>query len=69
MEIISVYPKELHTKLEFSESDLNYLLDFLNNCEAKLNLKDEYQGKCNAFVTKELFPKLQTLSEEMKRMR
>ncbi|MDY6957908.1 MAG: hypothetical protein SVK08_01990 [Halobacteriota archaeon] len=69
MEIINIYPKELHIKLELSESELNCLLDFLNNCEAKLDLKDEEQRKAHDFVVKEFFPGLDKLSEEIKRMR
>ena len=69
MEIINVYPKELHVKIEMSESELNYLLDFLNHCEARLDLNDDYQSKCNSFVTKDLFPQLHKLSEDMKNMR
>ena len=69
MEIINVYPKELHIKLELSESELNNVLDFLNNCEAKLDLKDERQRIAHDFVTKEFFPALDKLSEDIKRMR
>ena len=69
MEVINVYPKELHIKLELSESELNCILDFLNNCEAKLDLKDEAQKNAHDFVTKEFFPSLDRLSEDIKRMR
>lgn len=69
MEIMGVYPKELHVKIELSETDLNYLLDYLNSCTAELNLSTEEGKKCDEFVTKEFFPSLNALCEEMKRMR
>ena len=69
MEVINIYPKELHIKIELSESELNYLLDFLDRSEVSLDLNDEYQAKCHNFVTKEFFPKMETISEEMKRMK
>lgn len=69
MEVINVYPKEMHIKLELSESELNHILDFLNNSEAKLDLSDLEQRKAHDFVTKDFFPQLDRLSEDLKRMR
>ena len=69
MEIINIYPKELHLKIELTESELNFLLDYLDRSVANLDLTDEYQKKCNEFVTKDFFPKMEVVSNEMKRMR
>ena len=69
MEIINIYPKELHIKIELTESELNFLLDYLDRSVANLDLTDEYQKKCNEFVTKDFFPKMEVVSNEMKRMK
>uniref|UniRef100_A0A6M3J7Q7 Uncharacterized protein n=1 Tax=viral metagenome TaxID=1070528 RepID=A0A6M3J7Q7_9ZZZZ len=67
MEILSVYPKDIHVKLELSSREINLILDFLDNC------KIDYDGKtqlelANAvnYVKQEFFPKLNKLSEELK---
>lgn len=69
MEVINIYPKELHIKIEFTETELNYLLDYLDRSVADLDLNDDYQAKCSDFVTKDFFPKMEVVSEEMKRMK
>lgn len=69
MEIINIYPKELHLKIELTESELNFLLDYLDRSVANLDLTDEYQVECNNFVTKDFFPKMEVVSNEMKRMK
>ena len=69
MDIEGIYPKELHFKLELSETELNFLLDYLNHSEAQLNLSNEYEKKCHKFVVEDFFPKMQIVSERMKEIK
>ena len=69
MEILKVYPKNVYTTLELSAEELEFILEYLDNCVAHLNLKEEFQRKCNDFITGEFFTKLQALSNDIKQMR
>ena len=67
MEVLEVYPKDWHVRIELSVTQVNQLLDFLDNCEFQGDPKDDELWKANNYVTKEFFPTLDRLAEEMKK--
>ena len=69
MDVLKVFPKELHVRIDLTETEVAYILNFLDHCEATMDLSDEDNRKCNQFVTKELFPSLDLLYQEMKRLK
>ena len=67
MKILNVYPKDWHTQIELSLTQVNQLLDFLDSCEFQGDPKDPKTNDAFQYVTKEFFPQLNQLSEDMKK--
>lgn len=67
MEILDVYPKDWHVRLEFSLEQIIYILDFLNKCEFKGDMKAVQNIKAKDYVIGEFFPKLDKLSEDIQK--
>lgn len=69
MDILKVYPKQLHISLDISEEELNHILNFLDACEVDYGGKGENLKKAGEFVSSVFFPRLNQLSEELKGMK
>jgi len=67
MEILEVYPKDLHVRLELSMTQIQKVLDFLDNCEFTGDLKNEELVQAKDYVIGEFFPKLDKLTEDVVR--
>lgn len=67
MEVLQVYPKDWYVRIELSLTQVDQLLDFLDNCECAIDPKDERLNKAKEYVIKEFFPKMNTLVDEMKK--
>jgi len=66
MDVIDIFPEGWHVKLRFSEKQVDMLLDYLDHCEASLDLSDPKNLECHKYITEEFFPKLETISKAMK---
>jgi hypothetical protein len=69
MNIVKVYPKDIHAVIDFSKEDLIMLLDFLDSCVVDYGNGDENLRKAGEYVTKELFPKLNQLCDDLEAMK
>ena len=69
MEILDVYPKDLHIKLEISAQELDWLLGYLGNSVMSLDPKDEEAVGCANFVKETFYPLLDKLSHDLDRNR
>lgn len=67
MEILEVYPKDWYVRIEFSVTQVNYILDFLDKCEFHGDPKDPKMNDAQDYVIKQFFPQLNVLSDEMKK--
>ena len=67
MEILEVYPKDLHVRLELSMTEIQKILDFLDNCEFHGDLKNEALVLAKDYVIGDFFPKLDKLTEDIVR--
>ena len=67
MEILEVYPREWHVRVEFSVTQVNQILDFLDNCEFQGDIKDPQMSDAKNYIVKQFFPQLNVLSDEMKK--
>jgi len=65
MEVLAVYPKDWHVRLELSLVQLLKLLDFLDKCEFQGDLKDEKYVMAKDYVLNEFFPKLDEVANEI----
>jgi hypothetical protein len=66
MQILDVFPKELHIQIELSDTELNLLLDFLDGCEYEIDEESDKSALAHAFVTDHFFPMLDRLTQEIK---
>jgi hypothetical protein len=67
MDILDVYPKDWHVRLELSITQVQKLLDFLDNCEFRDDPKNKELVEAKDYVIGEFFPKLDKLTEDMVR--
>lgn len=67
MDVLEVYAKDWHVRLELSLTEITKLLDFLDKCEFQGDLEDKRYVEAKDYVTGEFFPKLDTLFDEMVR--
>jgi hypothetical protein len=67
MDILEVYPKDWHVRLELTLTEITMLLDFLDKCEFQGDLTDKRYAQAKEYVTGDFFPKLDKLFEEMVR--
>ncbi len=70
--IISVAPRDYHIVLDFSYTQLDHLLMYLDSCKANPDLKDPKNKDWEAadqYVRKNLFPMLDKLCDEIKEQR
>ncbi len=67
MDILEVYPKDWHVRIELSLTQVQKLLDFLDNCEFQGDVSEEDMLKAKDYVIGDFFPKLDKLTEEMLR--
>lgn len=67
--IISVTPRDWHISLDFSYTQLEHLLTYLNRCKAAPDPDNENWEKADNYVRKEFFPMMDKLSDEIKEQR
>jgi len=67
MEILEVYPKDWHVRIELSLEKVKCILDFLDNCEFVGDMKAEHNIKAKDYVIGEFFPKLDKLTEDIQK--
>lgn len=67
MEILEVYPKDWHVKVEFTLNQAVCLLEFLDRSIYENDVNDPNSQIIADYVIKDLFPKLNDLVEDMKK--
>ncbi len=67
MDILAVYPKGWHVRIELTLEQVLKILDFLDKCEFHGDLKSEKDIAAKEYVTKEFFPKLDKLAEDIQK--
>jgi hypothetical protein len=67
MDILEVYPKDWHVRFELSLTEVQKILDFLDNCEFQGDPKSREMIEAKDYVIGDFFPKLDKLTEDMLR--
>jgi len=66
-EIIDIFPKDVHTRLEFSQQQVKYILDFLGRCTIEYNGEEEPDmAKAVDYVKNDFFKILEKVEGHMK---
>ena len=66
MIILDVFPKDLHVKLEFSITQVNQILDYLDRCTIDLTAKPTLSEEAKTYVEQVFFKELNKLTESIK---
>lgn len=64
-DVLNIRPLDIHIEMRISLSELNMLADFLDMCEFTLDKDDEQQVEMHDFVTKEFFPFINKLTDDL----
>ena len=66
MIILDVFPKDLHVKLEFSVTQVNHILDYLDRCTFAATADPKLSEDAKTYVEQVFFKELDKLTESMK---
>ncbi len=66
MIILDVFAKEMHTKLEFSVTQVNHILDYLDRCTVDANIDPKLSEDAKTYVEQVFFKELNKLTESLK---
>jgi len=64
--ILDVEPRDYHVILDFSHAQIEYLLMYLDRCEAKSDPDEPDWPAADKYVRKDFFPLLDKLSDQIK---
>lgn len=67
VDVLNIYPKDWHIRIELSLEQLNMLLDFLDMCEFHGEPNNEKHMKAKEYVINEFFATLNKVTEDMER--
>ena len=65
MIIRSIYPKDMYTLVEFSLTQVGYILDYLDRCTFDVGKEPKMDEKGKEYVEKVFFKQLDRLTEEI----
>ena len=66
MIILEVFPKDLHVKLEFSVTQVNHILDYLDRCTVDATIDPKLSEDSKTYVEQVFFKELNKLTESIK---
>ncbi len=66
MIILDVFPKDLHVKLEFSVTQVNHILDYLDRCTVDVTIDPKLSEDAKTYVEQVFFKELNKLTESIK---
>lgn len=65
MIVLNIYPKDVHVQLEFSVTQVNYILDYLDKCEIDINKEPKIDEECKKYVEDVFFGELDKLVDNI----
>ena len=66
MKVLAVFPKDICTHLEFTMTQLNYILDYLDRCTVDSEKEPKLDKEAIKYVKEDFFSQLDKLTDSMK---
>jgi len=65
LEVINVYPLDVHVEMRMSLSEMTMLADFLDQCEFTIDKDCQENVACHKFVTEKFFPFINRVTDDL----